>query len=215
MNRRQFLLTLTFLPTIALAIMRSGAAETFSNDPGLATLASRMLTTLETVPFDGTLRHHRGYMFDVKDAAFTTAYAKAIIDVPVPLRSKYSWIGAFQGVSIPNELIADGSKRIVYSEICMPHSCPDHTVYAFFDPLAKVVWGVVNVDGKGYPFGGPSARREALVEAVIGRSVAAYGNDASSFPLSGRALAVAKQAVIESDGTYEELFYKLDHAMMQ
>lgn len=211
----RFVIALKSLFTVSLATMQVNVADPLSNDPGLAALAARMLTILDTVPFDGALRHYRGYMFDVKDAAFTRAYATAITDIPVSLRTKYSWIGSFQGVSGPNELISDGTRHIVYSEICMPHSCPDHTVYAFFDPANKQVWGVLNVDGKGYPFGIQHARQEAIVQAVIGRSVAAYGNDASTFPLSGKALAVAEQAIIESDGTYAELFYKLDRAMME
>jgi hypothetical protein len=198
-----------------IGTMSSSAQPALTNDPGLAALAARMLTTLQTVPFDGSLRHYRGYMFDVKDSSFTNAYASAIRDVPESLRAQYTWIPSFQGVSIPNELIADGSRDVVFAQICMPHNCPDHTVYAFFDPARKRAWGVVNVDKKGYPFGINSARDEALMVAVLGRSVAAYGNDASSFPLSGKALAIAKGSIIESEGVSDDLFAKLDHAMMQ
>lgn len=179
-------------------------------DPGLAALASRLVGSIETVPFDGALHHYRGYMFgQTADAEFKRAYRRATALLPNAVRANNSWIATYGGVLSPNELLRVGSSRIVVTTTCQPHSCSDRKMFVAFDPIKTRVWGVIDLEHSVSTFGIESSADEAFLLAFISRQVVTYFGE-SGFPLAGSKLTAARKVLHESDGSLGALLNKLD-----
>jgi hypothetical protein len=185
-------------------------------DPGLAALAARLLPSISTVPFDGALRHYRGYIFDTADHELRTAYGKALRQgVPSSAIEQNPWAAKLAGVATPNELLDWREGETIFANVCKPHDCPDHAVYALFEPATGKVWGLVHLDDAVYVFGNPSASEEALLLVLLGRLAASYnyaGPDA--FPLSRELMNRTQLTISQSAGNFAEMLLLIDRAMM-
>ena len=197
------LMSLTLL-LFGSAIVPAVASQV--NDSGPISLATRLVSQARTIPFDGPLRQYRGYLFDSVDVAFHRAYHRAIANLPKSLFARMPFIANYEGVMSASESIAIGSRKIIYSSTCQPHSCFGHTVYLAYDPDRDRAWGVVDDSKTPYLFGRPTPTEKAELVLLLARET--VGNH--PFPLSSERTRHIRMTITDTHGNIRSLVDKID-----